>query len=424
MRFAQLTDTAYSRFAERQERMSFAQLPAYAATRRDQGAEVSLVGVVDGDPERILAAAIVSYQPWKRVFKRANIVFGPTFEEYSPEVERVFYEGLLDFVKRDKSVLSVRVTPATIRRHYDDITPGDETAQAQNLDRLIEDLGGHRVMLDFSERPDIPVRFSYVKNIEGMDFAAVQKSTGQQVRTAFNRKGTNGVEVTFVEPDQIDTLERVLNHTAERTNMPEISASRIEYYALLAEHLGADKAFLPVAILHTATYLEQIAEERAEVSAKLEDFSKREADLEVEGKALGKKQRNQMKELQSRLDVLAKRETETRGVQAEHGDEVILAASLFVASPNELTYVVSGAYSQFTAYYGIYLIHREMFEWATANDVKIYNFYGITGDFSDEASDAGVLHFKRQFSGDVEEYVGTYDLPVRPTLAKTLGALD
>lgn len=424
MRFAQLTDTAYSRFAERQERMSFAQLPAYAATRRDQGAEVSLVGVVDGDPERILAAAIVSYQPWKRVFKRANIVFGPTFEEYSPEVERVFYEGLLDFVKRDKSVLSVRVTPATIRRHYDDITPGDETAQAQNLDRLIEDLGGHRVMLDFSERPDIPVRFSYVKNIEGMDFAAVQKSTGQQVRTAFNRKGTNGVEVTFVEPDQIDILERVLNHTAERTNMPEISASRIEYYALLAEHLGADKAFLPVAILHTATYLEQIAEERAEVSAKLEDFSKREADLEVEGKALGKKQRNQMKELQSRLDVLAKRETETRGVQAEHGDEVILAASLFVASPNELTYVVSGAYSQFTAYYGIYLIHREMFEWATANDVKIYNFYGITGDFSDEASDAGVLHFKRQFSGDVEEYVGTYDLPIRPMLAKALGALD
>ena len=245
MRFAQLTDTAYSRFAERQERMSFAQLPAYAATRRDQGAEVSLVGVVDGDPERILAAAIVSYQPWKRVFKRANIVFGPTFEEYSPEVERVFYEGLLDFVKRDKSVLSVRVTPATIRRHYDDITPGDETAQAQNLDRLIEDLGGHRVMLDFSERPDIPVRFSYVKNIEGMDFAAVQKSTGQQVRTAFNRKGTNGVEVKFASPEEVHILDAVLEHTAERTDMAEISSSRISYYASLAKNLGKDKAFSP-----------------------------------------------------------------------------------------------------------------------------------------------------------------------------------
>ena len=176
--------------------------------------------------------------------------------------------------------------------------------------------------------------------------------------------------------------------------------------------------------MHAQKYLDQIDAERIEVNDKLEDFAKREADLEAEGKVLGKKQRNQIKELESRLEVLAKREAETLEVQAEHGDEVILAASLFVASPNELTYIVSGAYSQFTSYYGIYLIHREMFEWATANDVKIYNFYGITGDFSDEASDAGVLHFKRQFSGDVEEYVGTYDLPVRPTLAKTLGALD
>ncbi len=424
MRFVQLTESAYARFAERQERMSFTQLPEYVATRKAQGADVALVGVVDGDPERLLAAAVVSYQPWKRLFKRANIVYGPTFEEYSPEAERTFYEGLLDFAKRDRMMLSVRVTPPMIRRHYDDVTPGDETVEAQNFDRLIEELGGHRVMLDFFERFDIPARFSYVKDIEGMDFATAHKSTGQQVRTAFNRKGTNGVEVTFVKPDQIDILEGVLNHTAERTNMPEISASRIEYYALLAEHLGADKAFLPVAILHTATYLEQIAEERAEVSAKLEDFSKREADLEAEGKALGKKQRNQMKELQSRLDVLAKRETETRAVQAEHGDEVILAASLFVASPNELAYVVSGAYSEFNSYYGIYLIHREMFEWATANNVKYYNFYFISGDFTDEATDAGVLHFKRQFVGDVEEYVGTYDLPIRPMLAKALGALD
>ena len=100
MRFVQLTESAYASFAERQERMSFTQLPEYVATRKAQGADVALVGVVDGDPERLLAAAVVISEPWKRVFKRAKIVYGPTFEEHSPEAERTFYEGLLDLAKR------------------------------------------------------------------------------------------------------------------------------------------------------------------------------------------------------------------------------------------------------------------------------------------------------------------------------------
>ena len=87
-----------------------------------------------------------------------------------------------------------------------------------------------------------------------MDFAAAHKSTDQQVRTAFNRKGTNGVEVRFASPHEIHILEDVLNHTAERSEMPDISASQIDYYSSLASHLGKDKAFFPVAVLHTAKY--------------------------------------------------------------------------------------------------------------------------------------------------------------------------
>jgi len=64
-----------------------------------------------------------------------------------------------------------------------------------------------------------------------------------------------------------------------------------------------------------------------------------------------------------------------------------------------------------------------MLEWATENGIDRYNTFGITGIFTDEASDAGVLHFKRQFKGDVEELVGTWDIPVRPKLANRLDAI-
>ena len=64
-----------------------------------------------------------------------------------------------------------------------------------------------------------------------------------------------------------------------------------------------------------------------------------------------------------------------------------------------------------------------MIEWALERDVRWYNMFGITGDFTSDASDAGVLHFKRQFNGDVEEYVGTYDIPLRKCLASALNAV-
>lgn len=424
MRFTRLSERAYANFIERRDRVFFTQLPEFVEAQRETGQQVDLVGVVGGEPEHLLMAAAVSYQPWKRFFRRAMVIYGPTIKDYSPDIERTFYEGLKNLLAADGRVLSARITPRIERRTYSDIEPGPELERAGEFERLIESLGGHRVMLDYYDRPDIQIRYAYVKDIESMSFADVTKSVSQHVRTAFNRKGTNGVEVRFVSPDDVDILAGVLESTAERTGMHEVSTHSLEMYQRVARKLGPEHAFFPVATLHTAKYLEQIAAERAEIEAKAEQLRERRSALEAEGKNLGKKQRNQLREHESRLEVLDRREAETREVQAAHGDEVVLAASFFLHSPGELTYLSSGAYAEFNSYYGIYLIHREMFEWATANDVKVYNFFGVSGDFTDDASDAGVLHFKRQFVGDVEEYVGTYDLPIRPRLAKALGALD
>ncbi|VEI13086.1 peptidoglycan bridge formation glycyltransferase FemA/FemB family protein [Trueperella bialowiezensis] len=424
MRFVRLDDDSYARFAAQVERMSFTQLPAYVTTRRQDGLQIELVGVVDGDPEQIVAAGAVVFQPWKKVFRKANLIFGPTFTTYSQQAERCFYEGLLDFLRRDKRVVEARFVPPVVAATYDDVTRQGPTEHGQFVAGLLEELGAHRLDKDFNDASDIQMKFVYVKDITGMDFPAITKSVSQQVRTAFNRWGTNGVSVEFLTPDKIGVLEDVLQHTAERTGQPPPSAAEIEYYRQLATNMGEDAAFFPVAVLNAPEYLRQIATEQDQIHQDLADLKCREEELVAEGKQLSKKQRNRGKEMESRLEVLAKRAAETEQVRAEHGDEVVLAASFFVASPNELTYLVSGAYAEFNSYYGIYLIHRAMFEWAAENGIRWYNFYGMTGDFSEDASDAGVVHFKRQFVGDVEEYVGTYEISLPPSLARLAAAVD
>lgn len=57
-----------------------------------------------------------------------------------------------------------------------------------------------------------------------------------------------------------------------------------------------------------------------------------------------------------------------------------------------------------------------MIQHAKRAQIDRYNFYGITGDFTPDAKDYGVLQFKKGFGGYVEELVGDFIYPTRPLL--------
>ena len=54
-----------------------------------------------------------------------------------------------------------------------------------------------------------------------------------------------------------------------------------------------------------------------------------------------------------------------------------------------------------------------MIRWCIEHHVNRYNFYGISGDFREDAADYGVYEFKRGFGGIVEQFIGEFILPVR-----------
>ena len=63
---------------------------------------------------------------------------------------------------------------------------------------------------------------------------------------------------------------------------------------------------------------------------------------------------------------------------------------------------------------GAYRLQWEMTKFALENGIERYNFYGITGDFSEDAEDAGVQQFKKGFNAHVEEYIGDFIKPIKP----------
>ena len=62
---------------------------------------------------------------------------------------------------------------------------------------------------------------------------------------------------------------------------------------------------------------------------------------------------------------------------------------------------------------GPYFMHYSMMkEVMESQGFKRYNFYGISGVFTKNGEDYGVLTFKQSFGGYVEELLGDYTLVI------------
>lgn len=65
-----------------------------------------------------------------------------------------------------------------------------------------------------------------------------------------------------------------------------------------------------------------------------------------------------------------------------------------------------------------YLLQWEMIRWSIEAGCKIYDFRGVSGDISEDNPLYGLYRFKKRFGGDFVEFVGEYELPVKPIIGK------
>ena len=128
--------------------------------------------------------------------------------------------------------------------------------------------------------------------------------------------------------------------------------------------------------------------------------------------------------MHERLTTLDSQEEQARKTLDEYGDDIPFNAALSFRFGDELILLLGGMDKRFAAYGRDYPVERAMFKWACDNGLSVYNTFGVSGIFDETAPDAPVLKFKRWLGGNVEEFVGTYVLPIHPLLAKATGALN
>ncbi|HHJ5269765.1 TPA: peptidoglycan bridge formation glycyltransferase FemA/FemB family protein, partial [Staphylococcus aureus] len=82
-----------------------------------------------------------------------------------------------------------------------------------------------------------------------------------------------------------------------------------------------------------------------------------------------------------------------------------------------------GTSNAFRHFAGSYAVQWEMINYALNHGIDRYNFYGVSGKFTEDAEDAGVVKFKKGYNAEIIEYVGDFIKPINKPVYAAYTAL-
>ncbi|REB90518.1 peptidoglycan bridge formation glycyltransferase FemA/FemB family protein, partial [Staphylococcus pseudintermedius] len=71
-----------------------------------------------------------------------------------------------------------------------------------------------------------------------------------------------------------------------------------------------------------------------------------------------------------------------------------------------------------------YAMHSFMINYCFAHGYERYNFYGVSGDFTESSDDYVVYRFKRGFGVQIDELVGDFYKPIHKVKYFVFGVLN
>ncbi|ULG70951.1 aminoacyltransferase [Macrococcus brunensis] len=402
MKFITLTKEQFGTFCDKTG-SHFTQMTVNYDVKQAEGAEVHLVGVEENG--QVIAACLLTAIPVMKVFKYFYTNRGPVMDYNNKELLHFFFTELKKYLKQHKA-LYVRVDPYVAyqkRDHDGNILEKYPTASVINE---MEALGYQHQGYTTGMKTNFQIRWHSVLDLEGKDSKTVLKDMDSLRKRNIKKVIKNGIKVRYLTEDEMPIFRQFMADTSSKKEFQDRDDS---FYKLRLRHFG-DRALMPLAYIDFTEYIPQLEEEKQGVERNLQNENTQKND-------------KKKADLEKQLAAIEDRLTEAKELQSQHGDELPVAAAFYLINPYEVVYLAGGTANEFRHFAGSYAIQWKMINYALEHGINRYNFYGISGDFSENAEDAGVIKFKKGFNADVMEYIGDFVLPVNKPVYQAYQAM-
>ncbi|MCE5038007.1 aminoacyltransferase [Staphylococcus auricularis] len=412
MKFVNLTATEFGSFVDNMPNSHFTQMVGNYELKIAEGTETHLVGVKDND-NQVIAACLLTAVPVMKVFKYFYSNRGPVIDFENKELVHYFFNELSKYVKQNNG-LYLRVDPYVAyqyRNHDGDVI---ENAGHDWLFDKMKQLGYQHQGFTTGFHQEYQVRFHSVLDLRDKTAKDVLNDMDSLRKRNIKKVKKNGVKVKYLSEEELPLFRSFMEDTSESKNFIDREDSfyynRYKYYK--------DRVLVPMAYIDFDEYLKELHQEHDDLT---KEINKAEKDLEK--RPDNKKSLNKKENLTEHLKANENKIEDAQSLQQEHGNELPISAAFFIINPFEVVYYAGGTANKYRHFAGSYAIQWEMINYALEHDIDRYNFYGISGDFSEDAEDAGVVKFKKGFNADVIEYVGDFIKPVNKPMYKVYTTL-
>ena len=354
----------------------------------------------------ILAYGTFIYFQYKKYFYKVTAQYGPIMDYSNTELVTFYFEQLKNYYSKNLRVLCVRVNPFINEKYFNDIEYITENKEAIKVNRILNDLNYCPMNEDLFTNPTLPPRCVFSKTLdENITENNLLKNVSQIARYTINRTIKEGVQVREIDIfneedakifDEInrDTENRINFEIRDNTYFKTLKNSIKKKVHYLISYIDCDQF-----IETTTNTISSLEKERDDLKEKLE-----------QGKVNAKKATNRLKEFDENIAIWYKKIDKIKELKSENGNIINLSCASFIESGQDLIYFTSGAMRKFHRYEGPYAILFHMMKYAINNNFKYFNFFGTSKDFeSEEATDYGVLQFKRNFNGSIEYFMDNYE---------------
>ncbi|KXT77208.1 tRNA-dependent lipid II-Ala--L-alanine ligase [Streptococcus sp. DD10] len=338
---------------------------------------------------------------------RMEINSGPVYTDPSKLTD--FYKALQDFAKK-KGVLELLIKPYNTYQSFD--SEGKPTSSEDKiLLNQLTSIGYHHDGLT-TGYPGGEGDWHYVKDMEGINENTLIQSFSKKGKPLVKKAKTFGIQLKKLQRNELHLFKEITSSTSDRRDYSDKS---LEYYEYFFDAFG-DTAEFMVATLNFQDYYQNLEKDQSKLKQKMDRL---QADLEKNPNS--EKKHNQLREISSQYDTFQVRKAEAQDFIQKYGQEdVVLAGSLFVYTPQETTYLFSGSYTEFNKFYAPAILQEYVMLETIKRGIPRYNFLGIMGIF--DGSD-GVLRFKQNFNGYIVRKMGTFRYYPHPLKYKVIASI-
>ncbi|PTH35969.1 aminoacyltransferase [Staphylococcus arlettae] len=411
MKFTELTVKEYDNFVQNPALEShYFQVKENIATREEDGFQVVLLGLKD-DNNQVVAASLFSKIP-----TMGSYVYysnrGPVMD-YSDLGLVDYYLRELDKYLHQHNCLYVKLDPYWIYHIYDkDINPYSNRYQNDALVNLFKAYGYEHHGFTTSYDTSSQVRWMGVLNLAGETPASLKKQFDSQRKRNINKAINNNVRVRFLGRDEFDIFLNLYRETEERAGFV---SKTDDYFYNFIDNYG-DKALIPLAYVNLDERIETIQNNINDKEARRDQMMQNENKTE--------KHLKKISELDKQIEHDKSELLQASELRQTDGTILNLASGVFFANAYEVNYFSGGSSEKYNHFMGPYMMHWHMINYCFEHGYERYNFYGLSGDFTENSEDYGVYRFKRGFNVQIEELIGDFYKPIKKAKYKLFNSLN